>query len=267
MAGTSIITVQPKKLNRQVNPVVLGPRAVPSNMANDGASPVLFTAFVVDPNEDLSSVEINLSSLGGISNQPMYDDGTNGDETPGDEIYSYRLSGTTVAVGNYTLTITATDSTNIGTGEISLVVHDEPGVYILDNLEAIFSPFDWDHYSGPPYEPWEYFSIDYQIREAGTGDYTATWEVPSYMPAGTYKVYARWAAYSNRATNVYYTISYDGGSSDVGPFDQTQNSGTWIDLGQGTTTYPFAAGSGSVVVTDNANGKVCVDAVKWEPQP
>jgi hyaluronate lyase len=87
------------------------------------------------------------------------------------------------------------------------------------------------------------------------------------MLAGTYRVYAQWASYPNRATNVYYTINHSGGGSPttVGPFDQTTNSGTWIDIGG--VPFTFSAGTGSVVVTDAANGIVTADAVKFEPVP
>jgi hypothetical protein len=53
----------------------------------------------------------------------------------------------------------------------------------------------------------------------------------------------------------------------VGPFNQTLNSGTWIDLGGGTQVFTFSEGTGSVVVTDNANGVVVADAIKWQPVP
>ena len=87
------------------------------------------------------------------------------------------------------------------------------------------------------------------------------------MPTGTYRVYAQWTATANRGTNINYTINHSGGSTVVGPFNQQINSGTWIDLGGGTQTFNFSAGTGSVVLTDNANGKVCADAIKWEPAP
>jgi hypothetical protein len=248
--------------------VVFDPKATPSNAANNGTSPVLLTALVVDPNENLSTVVVNLSPLGGSSVQAMYDDGTHGDQIAGDETYSYLLSGTTVAVGNYTVTITATDSgSNTGIGNIGVIVHNEPGVYIVDNKEAVYTASNWAAFSGAPLTDNDYFGPDYQATAAGTGLNTATWGALSSMPAGTYRVYVQWAAYTNRATNVYYTINHFGGSTVVGPFNQTLNSGTWIDLGGGTQVFTFSAGTGSVVVTDNANGVVAADAIKWQPVP
>ena len=256
----------PLDIPAPTNPVVQHAKAEPSNIANNGAtSPVLLSAFVVDPNEDLSSVTIDLSALGGLADQPMYDDGTNGDVTPGDEIYSYLLSSTSSSADNYTLTITATDAlANPGTGQALVTVHDEPGVYIVDNIDAAFTVSDWPYWSDPPLE---YFGTNYQyLTASGTGDNTATWQVPSYMPAGTYKVYARWVSYSNRGI-VNYTINDSSGPIVAGPFDQTQDSGIWVDLGMGTQTFTFNAGSGSVVLKDDTTGVIIADAIKWEPVP
>lgn len=45
-------------------------------------------------NSDLKSVTIDLSSIGGLTYQKLYDDGTNGDKTSGDNVYSliYRFT-------------------------------------------------------------------------------------------------------------------------------------------------------------------------------
>jgi hypothetical protein len=83
------------------------------------------------------------------------------------------------------------------------------------------------------------------------------------MPAGTYNVYAQWSSNTNRGTDIYYTIYHSGGDDTVGPFDQTVNGGTWVVIG----TYSFAAGNGSVVLTDDANGVVAADAIKFEEVP
>ena len=257
-----------KDIAKPTNPVVSNPQVVPSNIANDGSGSLLFTAYVVDPNCDLSSVEINLSSLGGLSNQAMYDDGTNGDETAGDEIYSYLFeAGTTEPVGNKTVTITATDSlSNTGTEQVVVVVHDEYGAYIVDNEDyTLFSVTG-------AWETWDqscvYFGTNFHYHPAGPGDYSATWQVRSDMPAGTYKVSAIWCANTYREDQVYYTINDSSGPHQVGPFDQRQNNGIWVDLGEGTQTFTFDAGSGSVVVSGtDSDGIVGAEAIKWEPVP
>jgi hypothetical protein len=259
-SGSFYIYRPPVDVPKPVNPKVLLPRPVPSNIVNDGASPVLLTVVAVDPNGGLTSVEIDLSSVGGSATQAMYDDGTHGDITAADDTYSYLLSGTTVGVGNKTLAITAEDSdNNTATDEITLAVHNEAGSYIVDNTEAVFTLCEWASWSTST----TFFGKDFQYIGAGSGNHTATWNVPSDMPGGTYNVYVQWSSYTNRATNVYYTVNRSGGSDVVGPFDQKANGGTWVLLG----TFSFDGGDGSVVVTDNVNGVLTADAIKWEPQP
>jgi hypothetical protein len=78
--------------------------------------------------------------------------------------------------------------------------------------------------------------------------------------ADTFFVSAWWKASTNRATDAPYTINYDGGSVTV-RVDQQNNGGVWNVLG----SYPFAAGtSGSVVLSDDANGYVIADAVRFD---
>ena len=192
-----------KDIAKPTNPIVSNPKAFPTNVANDGTEPSLFTAQVVDPNEDLSSVVIDLSPLGGSSSQAMYDDGTNGDIIAGDGIYSYLLPGTAMGVGNKTLTITATDGlSHIGTGQAMLVVHNQYGTYIVDDEDS-----DLFSVTGT-WATWNtscvYFATMFHYHPAGVGAYSATWQVRSDMPAATYKVYAIWCANSYREDQVYY---------------------------------------------------------------
>jgi hypothetical protein len=106
------------------------------------------------------------------------------------------------------------------------------------------------------------YQENFQWNEAGSGADTATWT--PYVPVTDhYKVYARWVDHTNRATDAPYTIYYDGGSETV-DVDCTTAGCVWNLLG----TYPFAAGtSGSIVLSDDANGYVNADAIKLEVQP
>ena len=58
--------------------------ANPNQVTNNQSTPVLFTADVTDTDNNVTSVVIDLSSLGSLYNQPMYDDGSHGDITAGD---------------------------------------------------------------------------------------------------------------------------------------------------------------------------------------
>jgi hypothetical protein len=232
-------------------PAYLGPRVImaeaePDTVANDGTGTSLITVFVSDPDGDVSSVEIDLTPIGGISNQPMNDDGG--------PYYSYQVTipdGT--ADSPLTFEITATDdAANTGEGEAKLTVIDPDSIYV-DDTNAQFV-CDWGTSATGGYRD------DYRWHAAGDGSCTATW-TPDLPADDDYNVYAWWKASTNRATDAPYTIYYDGGSVTV-DVNQEVNGDQWNLLG----TFPFAAGtSGYVVLSDNADEYVIADAVKFEP--
>jgi RHS repeat-associated protein len=85
-----------------------------------------------------------------------------------------------------------------------------------------------------------------------------TW-TPAQTTAGTYRVYARWSAYSNRVADARYTVHHAGGSTPV-TADQRVNGGEWVALG----SYAMSPGQNHrVVLTDQGSGTwVTADAVK-----
>ncbi len=111
-----------------------------------------------------------------------------------------------------------------------------------------------------PLENKNAFNWDFYRHDGNTTvGASATW-TPDLPVAGAYEVYAWWHQASGRATNAHYVINHNGGSADV-YVDQTVNGGQWNTIG----TYQFTAGtSGNVVLTDQADGRVCADAVKFE---
>ena len=80
------------------------------------------------------------------------------------------------------------------------------------------------------------------------------------LAPGQYEVYARWTAHPNRATDAKYTVSHATGQATV-TVDQQQAGGAWNLLG----TFSFGAGSAQVTLTDQANGYVIADAVRFVP--
>ena len=234
----------------------LGPRAKskvnPNTVAPDGVSQVLFTALVLDPDDNIDSVAIDLSPIDGSSSQAMYDDGTNGDVAAGDHVYSFKATvPSSVSSGIKTLSVTAVDDDSLTAQSKTKLSVLRPGEIIMDNPDAVYV-CTWSTFAGDPGT----FGDDLRFRLAGTGSCTATW-TPDIDLAGSYKVYAWWAAGTNRATNAKYTIHYDGGSTTV-QVNQQINGGQWNLLG----TFPFLAGtSGSVVLSDDANGVVIADAI------
>jgi len=103
------------------------------------------------------------------------------------------------------------------------------------------------------------YGTSYRYCTAGDGTSKATWK-PSISNAGYYNVYAWWSEHENRASNAPYII--DGSNySDTVKVNQQQNGGKWNFLGK----YYFEAGnSGKVTLTNNANGIVIADAVRFE---
>ncbi|MFV0342415.1 MAG: fibronectin type III domain-containing protein [Anaerocolumna sp.] len=93
----------------------------------------------------------------------------------------------------------------------------------------------------------------------GTGTGTITW-TPDLPQDGYYKVYY-WLPNGTgvNASDTKYTIAYQGGSKTY-EVNQKVAGGKWNYLG----IHKFLAGTtGNVQVTDNANGRVVADAVKF----
>jgi RHS repeat-associated protein len=90
---------------------------------------------------------------------------------------------------------------------------------------------------------------------------TAAWTV-SVGSTGSYKVYAKWPASSQHATDVPYAVTHAGGTSTV-TVNQRVNGGQWNLLG----TYSFDSGTDYTVELSDAvtAGKVAADAIYIAP--
>lgn len=106
----------PRIVNQQADPEVI--------VIEGAARNVLLTTKVIDHDDNITSVTIDLTPIGGGAAQLMYDDGTNGDVTPGDNVYSYQaLIPVTTGSAEKSLTITSTDlDAHTGQGELILPV-------------------------------------------------------------------------------------------------------------------------------------------------
>ncbi|HEY1295101.1 MAG TPA: hypothetical protein VGJ60_18645 [Chloroflexota bacterium] len=99
----------------------------------------------------------------------------------------------------------------------------------------------------------------YHFRVAGNGTGTVTW--PFKGPAGAYEVFARWTSGPNRASNATYVVTGADGPASA-KVDQRTGGAAWQSLG----TFNFSSGAGqSVVLSDNADGVVVADAIRWLP--
>lgn len=100
-------------------------------------------------------------------------------------------------------------------------------------------------------------SASASISAPGKGDY-AKW-LSAIDHAGYFNVYAKWTSAADRATNAKFTV-YDGSKSYELTINQKQNGGAWYLLG----TYFLSKGS-FVTLSNDANGFVSADSVKFEP--
>ncbi len=109
LAGNASSSVSIQLYVDNTPPSLTEPKATPPVVPGKRTS--LLTVKATDaPFGELGlSVTINLSAIGGSENQPMCDDGTNGDETAGDNVYSYETSVTCGENNTHSLSITAAD--------------------------------------------------------------------------------------------------------------------------------------------------------------
>jgi hypothetical protein len=87
----------------------------PEEMVPDGKTSLRIVAQVVDLDgpRDLLGVFVNLSQLGGNVRQRLFDDGTHGDLTPHDNVYTVEIIvPPSIESGNITLTVLVIDKSN-----------------------------------------------------------------------------------------------------------------------------------------------------------
>lgn len=123
------------------NPTGQGPlaaagQATPASV-NKG-TPTLLTVTLTPGTNPASSgitVAADLSAIGGSSTQPLVDDGTNGDVTAGDNIYSY--TATPTVAGSFALPVTATDAqTRMAQTTIALTVVIPPPTVSIQQIQS-----------------------------------------------------------------------------------------------------------------------------------
>ncbi|MEQ8821088.1 MAG: phosphodiester glycosidase family protein [Sumerlaeia bacterium] len=140
-----------------------------------------------------------------------------------------------------------------------LAVFSLPAPLIVDNTSSDFTASaNWWASSSSP----GYYGSNYHVRATASSGDAATWK--ANFTGGTYKVYARWAAGSNRASAAPYVIYHANGSSTVYK-NQQIDGGTWQLLG----TYDFNGGLGTRVALScwtSSGSYVVADAIMFEKQ-
>ncbi len=143
-SGVEFSALDPAPHNSQSTPFVCGaptPLAA-SEQANpatvfSGSSTLLTVAVTpaTQPTSTGITVTADLSAIGGSSAQPLFDDGSNGDVTAGDNTFSY--NATVSATGDFSLPVTATD-TQLRTAHttIALTVAVPPPTVSIKAIQA-----------------------------------------------------------------------------------------------------------------------------------
>jgi len=118
------------------------------------ADDVLFSVGVTDAGGGIGDVTVNLSSLGGDAETPLTDDGTGGDQTPSDGIYSTLYTIPEAAGGGtYNVRFTARDGSNFtsSTATASVRIETEAAIFIsvADSLGDDHGPNQTNSAGGP----------------------------------------------------------------------------------------------------------------------
>ncbi|MCX5801617.1 MAG: gliding motility-associated C-terminal domain-containing protein [Candidatus Eisenbacteria bacterium] len=122
-------------------PVISGAAVAPSPASTGEVVRVL--ASITPRDDGVGDVTVDLSAIGGSSVQRLYDDGTNGDATTGDAVYSYAFTvSDSVPGGVHTLTITARDDSNRSKSTASILLEIAVERVLIRSFE---DPSDDDH--------------------------------------------------------------------------------------------------------------------------
>jgi len=116
---------------------LLGTGAATPASAPDGGTTLL--TVVVTPGTNPASTGIsvagNLTAIGGAAAQTLYDDGTHGDATPGDLVFSFSATVGTAAAGPKSLPITISDAQG-RTGLFSIAFYVEPAFVAVHDIQG-----------------------------------------------------------------------------------------------------------------------------------
>jgi RHS repeat-associated protein len=146
-------------------------------------------------------------------------------------------------------------------GDVPIATMDAAQEILLDsnqdNTPGVTVVGSWDYGQVPGSYLWVHRYR--QGTTSGTGA-SITW-TPTITQSQSYRVYTRWTAGTDRATNAVYTVHHAGGSTAI-TVNQRQLGSQWNLLG----TFQMTPGQNHrVVITDQGNGVVIADAVKFAP--
>lgn len=104
-------------------------KIVPDSLMANGSGTALLSVKVTDAGSGVGGAEADLTALGGDAHQSLYDDGTHGDQTAGDSVYSFSATAGSAGPGAKTLYVSASDSslTAWSRDSVTLVVAGSAG--------------------------------------------------------------------------------------------------------------------------------------------
>lgn len=207
----------------------------------DAGNSSLLTVTVTpgaNPTSTGLAVSANLSSIGGSSSQQFFDDGSNGDVTPGNNVFSYNATVTVATTpGVKSLPFAITDAqVRSGSGNISLTVSQPPvapGTIVISQL-----------YGGGGNNGATYTNDFIEIFNRGNTTVSlAGWSV-QYTSSGATGSWSRTPLTGTLAPGQYYLVQESQGAGGTTPLPTPDATGT----------IAMAAGSGHIaLVTNNTN--------------
>jgi beta-lactamase superfamily II metal-dependent hydrolase len=239
------------------NPTGSG-NASPASVAPTQSS--LLTVVVTPGQNPTSSgitASVNLTSIGGSSSQTLFDNGTNGDVTPGDGTFSYNATvanGTTLGAKSLPVTILDAQS-RIGSASISLTVQSATAPPAPLNLVATPGnaqvSLTWGTAAG---------ATGYNVyRSTTSGFYTTA--LVSNVAATNYTDNA-----VSNGTTYYYIVKATNGTEESGPSNEASAlpaapqpaAGAkiyFIDIGQGASTLIVSPTGKTLLVDGGPTGQ------------
>jgi hypothetical protein len=129
--GKSQATVKLDIVDRgtvEESPVFVRSGAAPNKVPNDGVTPAVLWTVVSDKENDVKSVSIDLTPIGGDSKAELFDDGSQGDTSPGD--------------GNYSFQTFVDPSTPLGKMDLEMTAEDDVGHSVngMLRIEVVMPP-------------------------------------------------------------------------------------------------------------------------------
>ena len=267
-ADTTDVTVIGSWNASTVTPGYYGSNYIHDNNTGKGTKSVMFlptlaasgqhlvyARWIADPNR-ATNVPIDIVSAGGLTSTVTVNQQLNG--------------STWNLLGLYDLSSSTAELTIRTTGTNGYVLADaaqfvplaSAGGSLVDNATAASTVVtgSWAVSTGTA----GYLETNY-AHDGNTGKGTKVFGFkPAVAATGLHRVYARWPAEVNRATNVPVDIVTSGGGVTTVTVNQQTNSNTWNLLG----TFTLAPANAEVRIrTTGTNGFVVADGVAVVPMP